>query len=283
VVSCVTTSPLRFALLLGDSLDSKQYRMIYTIRSTSAPVRMQTDTVGFQGTISADTTEPSVITWLQRGITGMDPQIRIIWSKPVRVLQQQVHLTDTLGDTVLLTAAAGFSDTTHFSRSARLKPGKAYAFYLYRDSIRDLSGMSIPLRDSTDTLRTLKFTYQTLPADSLCYLLSGGASCVTREQHRIWLFLPLTRSETYRSADSSGFFRFDSIPAGKGTVSWFADYNNDASHTPGALHPWIAPEPYVPLYDTIEARARWEVEGITVPACDPCVRSAKTSGPAPRK
>ncbi|MGD9202126.1 MAG: hypothetical protein PVI26_11215, partial [Chitinispirillia bacterium] len=62
----------------------------------------------------------------------------------------------------------------------------------------------------------------------------------------------------------------DSIPASKGSIQFYVDYNRDNSYTKGSLFPWNPPEPYYSFSDTIEARARWDIEGIEIPACNIC-------------
>ena len=36
------------------------------------------------------------------------------------------------------------------------------------------------------------------------------------------------------------------------------------------MFPWLASEPHIVLTDTVEARARWDIEGIEVVECEPC-------------
>jgi hypothetical protein len=46
--------------------------------------------------------------------------------------------------------------------------------------------------------------------------------------------------------------------------------------SPGSLVPWVAPEEFRAFPDTVEARARWDVEGISVPAaCELCAPKIK--------
>ncbi len=60
----------------------------------------------------------------------------------------------------------------------------------------------------------------------------------------------------------------------------FIDYNMDNKPTTGNLFPWVRPEPYHLFPDTIEARMRWDIEGIEVPACEECAKK-KTAAAAP--
>jgi hypothetical protein len=108
-----------------------------------------------------------------------------------------------------------------------------------------------------------------LPADSLCIRLSGGASCLPPDDKRKWVYRPISRRDTsFTVADSAGTFAFDSIPASKGTLLWFIDDNGDNAITPGRLSPWRSPERFFAVPDTVEAKARWVVEGLEVRGCE---------------
>ena len=105
---------------------------------------------------------------------------------------------------------------------------------------------------------------------------------VFREQHHVLATLKpeyglcnfrFTRYQ-YLTADSAGTFRFDSIAAGKGHVGYFMDKNKNRIPDKGRIYPWHSPEPYFSATDTAEARARWDVEGVSVSICDPCGFSA---------
>ena len=109
---------------------------------------------------------------------------------------------------------------------------------------------------------------KTLPADSLCYRLQGGAECLEPHPKRKWVYTPKGRDEKFTVADSSGTFSFDSIPASKGTLLWFIDDNDDDRLTKGMLAPWRAPERFFAVPDTIEAKARWEIENLQIKGCE---------------
>jgi len=107
----------------------------------------------------------------------------------------------------------------------------------------------------------------TISEDSLCYRLQGGAACLSAEEKRKWVYRPRGRNETYITTGKAGTFSFDSIPASKGKLFWFVDDNNDNLLTPGRLIPWRAPERFLVVPDSIEARARWEIDNLQVKAC----------------
>ncbi len=112
-------------------------------------------------------------------------------------------------------------------------------------------------------------------ADSLCIRLSGGAGCLRPDERRKWVYRPINRRDTtsFIVADSAGTFAFDSIPASKGTLLWFIDDNGDNQITPGRLSPWRSPERFFVIPDTVEAKARWVVEGINVRGCEEAVKA----------
>jgi hypothetical protein len=107
----------------------------------------------------------------------------------------------------------------------------------------------------------------TVSADSLCYRLQGGAECLEPDAKRKWTFRPVKGDETFTVFEKAGAFSFDTIPASKGTLLWFFDDNGDDLATPGRLFPWRAPERFFAAPDTVEAKARWEVEGVNVKGC----------------
>jgi len=129
------------------------------------------------------------------------------------------------------------------------------------DSLKD-SVIDIP------KVSAIEITIKTVAADSICYRLHGGAECLEPNDRRKWVYRPLKGGETFTTADRSGTFSFDSIPASKGTLYWFIDNDNNHALTPGKLAPWRAPERFFVVPDTVEAKARWEVEDVKVKGCE---------------
>ena len=65
--------------------------------------------------------------------------------------------------------------------------------------------------------------------------------------------------------------KLGTIPGGKGLLSCWRDGNRNGKIDKGMLVPWLPPEPFSVFADTIEARARWEVEGVEPrSACKGC-------------
>jgi len=142
--------------------------------------------------------------------------------------------------------------------------------------IIDTSQNKLTVVDSAgiDTVNTSKKKRLVNTADSLCIRLSGGASCLEPNEKRKWVYRPISRRDTtFTVPDSAGTFAFDSIPASKGTLLWFIDDNGDNRITPGRLSPWRSPERFFVLPDTVEAKARWVVDGLNVRGCEETVQN----------
>jgi hypothetical protein len=119
-----------------------------------------------------------------------------------------------------------------------------------------------------DTVNTSKKS-RAVDTSALCIRLSGGASCLEPNENRKWVYRPISRRDTsFTVPDSAGTFAFDSIPASKGTLLWFIDDDGDDAITPGRLSPWCRPERFFVLPDTVEAKARWVIEGLNVRGCE---------------
>jgi hypothetical protein len=259
----------RFILRLSDSLTLAPYLLVYAKQSPlpAGSQGREKDTIRFNGTVAKDTVGPKPTVPAPALNVPLRPAIRLPWSKPVAARRAQWVCTDSLKDTAAVLLSDGFGDTTVFTFKKNLRPGMKYAIAMPDSLFADCSG-NMP-KDSAGI--TLKFS--TISDQDICFSVSGGASCLPADPLRKWLFLPMAKQESYTSRDSAGMFRFDSIPASKGFAAFFTDFDKDGKPTTGSLVPWIRPEPYRVFPDTIEARARWDVEAGTVHgACDACVR-----------
>jgi hypothetical protein len=264
----------RFILRLSDTLALEPYLLVYAKQSPllagSGP--REKDTIRFNGTIAKDSVRPKPSVPAAALNVHLGPAIRLTWSKPVAARLAQWICTDSLKDTVKVFLSDGFSDTTIFTFKKNLRPGLKYTIAMPDSLFADCSG-NMP-KDSAGI--TLKFS--TISDQDICFSVSGGASCLPADPLRKWLFLPIARQESYLSRDSAGMFRFDSIPASKGFAAFFTDFDKDGKPTTGSLVPWKTPEPYRVFPDTIEARARWDVEAVAVHgACDTCLRMTPKS------
>jgi hypothetical protein len=260
----------RFILACRDSMRNTAYGLAYTIHPRIAlaiPADSLRDTIRFNGTILPDTIAPQLLFTQPKGIGPLAPQLRLIWSEPVKALLGAGAIVDTLGDSVAVTIDTAWSDTTMIDLSHRLRPDRAYSLSMPAANFSDLAG-----NHPTDTAKAVivRIAFTTISAESLCTSLSGGSSCMPPDKQRVWLFTPLSTTAPYACVDQDSRFRFDSIPATRGFISHFLDVNGDGRSTAGSLFPWSAPEPVSLFADTIEARARWDVEGIDVRPCEKC-------------
>jgi uncharacterized protein (DUF2141 family) len=257
-----------FAVILDDTLSKQQYKFIYKIGPDSRSQYI--DTVNLNGTGVSDTSRAVLRFSSPLNNADLQPLIRFVWSKPV-LLCDSIIMRDSTGDSVsFVSNSKGFSDTTEFKSLKRLLPGKKYKVAVLDSFGKDLGGKFIAHKDSTDT--SVVFTITTIEADSLAGSVRGGMSCSYSDPARKWIFKLFNKPGQYISNDSSGNFFYESIPAGKGSISYFSDRNGNGVPDKGKLFPWKAPEPFYSLKDTIEARARWDVEGISVSACKKCGR-----------
>ncbi len=255
-----------FTLLTNSPLQIAPYRLICHL--TSRNKKSFTDTILFNGVSFKDTVKPVLKSWIPtNGTIDLDPSIKLIWSKPVTV-NAPLFLIDSIGDTTICKAQSGYSDTTTFSIQKRLKPGSNYRIVILKTIGNDLTGNNLQARDSTDT--TANIRYKTINIDSLAISVQGGAPCLQKNTHRKWIFRPINSNTSYTTQDNAGQFKFDSIPSGKGLLFYFEDLNENNKPDQGRLAPWIAPESFFGAPDTVEARARWEVDGIEVHICSPC-------------
>jgi hypothetical protein len=256
----------RFLLALADTFGLAPFRLVYTKQSPllfgkGAALR---DTIRFNGVANPDTAAPAMKGYDPRANADLEPVIRLFWSKPVRAGCARWPCVDTLKNKADLFLFQGFGDTTTFTAGRALAAGMSYAITMPDSVFKDISGNSP--RDS----QGIVITFTTLDEKDICLSISGGgASCLKADSPQTWQFLPLGKQKAYLSKDIAGQFRFDSIAAGKGRIGLFTDNNRDSQPTAGSLIPWIPPEQYRLFPDTIEARARWEVEGVSV-TCETC-------------
>lgn len=228
------------------------------------------DTLKFNGISADDTLKPFARAMFPAtgSVSDLEPKLHIIWSKPV-IINSPVALIDSLGiDTLYVKPSPGYSDTTFFSLKRRLLPDRKYQLVIKENTGTDIAGNQLKAKDSTDTAAIIVF--RTLHADSIAISLQGSASCLDKNAHRKWIFKLFNSMTSYSTKDSEGSFRFDSLQAGKGSLSYFDDYNENDKPDIGRLVPWYPSEAHFSAADTIEARARWDVEGVNINLCDRC-------------
>ncbi|MCU0608754.1 MAG: Ig-like domain-containing protein [Chitinispirillaceae bacterium] len=257
----------RSLIMLADSLCRAPYGLVCQYRKTmGVNTFVVSDTVRFNGIDKGDTVRPVLQQPFPGGLVSLSPRIRLVLSEPVSIVSP-LFLADSLRDTVMLVSDSGFADTVVMRTNRRLHAGSKYRLTLLRTDMRDIAGNYLKPRDSTDTVAVMLFT--TAHSDSIAVSLGGCASCLSADARRIWEFMPFA-GVAVQCRDSAGCFRFDSIPAGGGFVGYFTDENNNGRADRGVLAPFMPPEPHDVFADTVEARARWEIDGLKIKACETC-------------
>jgi hypothetical protein len=259
----------RCVLHLADSQELTPYRLIFTYTRLSEKVPVTVcDTMRFNGARPVDTIPPALSSVTPVGTVGLEPELRFIFTEPITVTAP-LRLTDSLGDTVALVVDSSLCDTVSAKPGRTLHAGSQYRLVVLSSAGKDFAGNLLKPRDTTDTVLTPMFTV--IDADSLAVTFAGCVPCITPDSLRLWRFQPLNGGPSSYAADSSGCFSFDSIPGGKGLLMCWWDGNRNGKIDKGMLVPWRPPEPFSVFADTVEARARWEVEGVELKsACRRC-------------
>ncbi|MBD3346270.1 MAG: hypothetical protein GF401_14540 [Chitinivibrionales bacterium] len=263
----------RFVLQLENPMEQTGYDLIYPqtqLLHTPDNDSLRFDTLRFNGFAAEDTMAPKVTFFAPRSPADLNPRIVIAGSEPIRCDSVEWFITDTTGDTILVRCDSGYGDTVVFIPQRSLGCSRDYSFSIPWEFFVDLVGNKASFPH--DTLENLKGTFSTIDCDNLCISLSGQGKCLHHNPDRWWVFTSFSSKKSYYAKDENGGFAFDSLLAGDGSFAFFEDLNSDSLPNRGRLTPWSAPEPYIPFYDTVEARARWDIEGIEVPACDLCKR-----------
>ncbi|NLG18101.1 MAG: hypothetical protein GX556_12285 [Fibrobacter sp.] len=259
------TNTIGFAIKTAVTAEKTEYRFIYTM-SRKNSIGSLRDTVAFNGSDSADTVRPALKRWDSDNARDLRPLLKMIWTEPV-LLKDSLLMTGSSGDTVFVSSPESFSDTTTAVMLSDLKPGSSYQMVIFDRSGEDLSGNAIAIKDTSDTAANIVIT--TPDIDSLATSLQGGAKCLSNRSNIKWVFSHFN-GKTYTTDDSSGTFLFSLIPAGEGLIGYFEDRNGNGLQDPGKLVPWIGPEEQMMSPDTVEARARWDIEGLEIPVCEIC-------------
>jgi hypothetical protein len=180
-------SDQKFVLLLQDSLAAESYTLIYPtltrLGAGTGDSSLVWDTVRFNGVLWSDTIRPELSKAAHLRNSPLSPSMRFVWSEPVRASRLHWTLEDSLGDTVAFTLDSSYTDTFEITLARTLLPGRFYTAAIPLENFSDFAG-NTPA-DTTDTA-TAALSVSTLHADSLCYLLKGGAPCLEPDANRIW-------------------------------------------------------------------------------------------------
>ncbi len=269
----------KFVIALSDTLGLAPFRLVYRKQSPRLFGKgvVQRDTILFNGLASADTVVPVVKGSDPQNGADLRPVVRLFWSKPVSCRVAKWFCLDSLGNKTDIAVSREFCDTTSLSVKQNLAPGTMFAVVMPDSFFVDGSGNSP--KDTTGIV----VNFKTMSDQDFCLSMSGSALCLKGDSLRTWQFLPFGK-KPYQTKDRGGAFRFDTIAAGKGKIAFFLDANLDGKPSQGCLMPWVPAEEYRIFPDTVEARARWDVEGISVPgACELCAPKIKPKKPADQK
>ncbi|MBD3320811.1 MAG: hypothetical protein GF350_06930, partial [Chitinivibrionales bacterium] len=236
----------RFVIELKTPMEQTGYTLIYPLTMLINRRRdpRALDTLRFNGFSAQDTGLPVVKFLGPRSPAKPDASILLSCREPVKCDTTAWFVADTSGDTIPVSCVPGYGDTIVFTPRRNLHCGREYSFSIPKGLFTDLAGN----RPDTagDTVGLISGSFSTIACDDLCTSLSGKGKCLEPDTARWWIFSLFGSPEKYFTRDSAGGFTFDSIPAGKGTISFFKDSDGDSVPTPGRLVPWKAPEPHIP-------------------------------------
>lgn len=289
---------------LRDSLTTGSYALAYILEKrvdqfpdtiigddTIAYIKgLYNDTIRFNGTRDYDTTSATLERITPTNIAMVEPKITLVWSKPMRYTGGTVYLSDTVGGVqVGINTKREHQINTVFSVTRPLKAGTFYKGTIPITLFEDLNGNNPTLKkkpakkdtlsDTTNREDSLIISFTTIEESDLCPSLSGCAPCFKEKTNLRWSLDHLKiRDAQFTVNDSFGCFTFKNIPAGKTLVKVFVDHNYDGKHSNGRIFPWQTPEPkYHFTNDTLVAKARWDIEGITLEDCISCKEAPLTA------
>jgi hypothetical protein len=252
-----------FFLLLSDTLNAITYNIIYKKISPlnySKENKISYDTLSFNGIITKDSTSPLSTGFFPKEAVALRPKLKIFWSKPVISTFTEWYCNDTLNNKIKIEVSKGFCDTTYIFFEKSLLTNMRYSINFKDSMFKDIC---------ENFSKNFKIEFKTISEKDLCFSISGAKGCFLPNEKRIWEFIPFNRPDIFLSKDKSGLFYFDSIPKAKGRIGYFIDLNDNNKPDLGSLFPFNPPEEHIIFKDTIEARARWDVEDIPV-TCEKC-------------
>lgn len=259
----VLPSQDRFFIEMQNPMSASPYRLIASFKTQRYDSLFTIfDTLRFNGNPTfIDTVKPKFLQWLPGGIVDLHDEIKLVWNKPIRLQSTQLFAYDTLGDTIAFRADSTWNDSTTLTHMKAFRPGKTYKLKIGKSVVKDIFGQMARAIDTVDTFAA-SLQIRVIHPDSIATSLDGSADCLPKDNLRRWIFKPLNRQKTYEVPEKNGIFRFDSIIASKGTFAYYRDLNQNGRFDQGKIIPWIPTEPYTQLYDTVEARANWDIEGV---------------------
>ncbi len=236
------------------------------VTAESRPLDTTGQTVQFFWPTAADTTAPEVMgIWPADDAEGVRVActVRVIFSEPVgEPVDDAMRLVDTAGTAITGEIAAVAPWEWWLIPDSRLKPGQEYIIFVDTLGVLDDSGNRLP--------QVFRSCFTT--ADPRQMGTISGEIAVSEpnwvEDSLILTFLstakPGKKHRTYRPG--AGAYKF-SLPAGYYVLELVVDHNGNGQFDPGRLQPFIHAEPWFSFPDTVEVRARFEIESVdlTIP------------------
>lgn len=295
----LTEDDKKILFRLEDSLSLDQYNLTYCINRAIPFYELDTtsedssffgdtifyDTLVFNGTNKNDSLTVKFIESKPLKEIAINDYIHIYWSDLVKPLKNKFIATDTSGDTTILITESIYSNETTLKPIKDLVAGTEYTLNISDTLFRDLNGNPVIINEPIDTSDTtisdslielslkdkgeIKFT--TIAPGDICYSLSAVPLCDNiKPEETVLNFKYHDSDRELFTPFESGSFIFRNIPSGNGSINWFNDLNRNKKRDPGNLFPWKEPEFLYSFSDTVEARARWDVENLPLDECLLC-------------
>lgn len=294
----LTENEKTLLIKLKDSLSMGQYKLTYSIERAIPYYSVDTtskdssllrdtiysDTLIFNGTNKKDSLDVKFQSCSKTEDIPINEDIILNWSGLVKAQFNKILITDTTGDTTALIPSKGYSNKTMLTPSKDLVMGTEYLLLISDSLFTDLNGNSVTINEPIDTSDTtlsdslielsLKdkgeiYLTTILPGD-LCNSLSAVPTCSDIKPQFTALTFTYENGKKLTTTFNGQNFLFINLPAGNGSMKWFKDLNYNEKRDPGSLFPWTEPEFQYTFSDTVEARAKWDIENVPLNDCFIC-------------
>lgn len=274
-----TTLPVQFVYLLRSApadvgivlaaplAEGAEYRL--NVRGLYDRTRNPLDTANasytFTGTALSDTVRPAVevhvpTTGSRRW--GVDDPVELRLSEPVvqEKLEHAIALHDSGGADVRFSLRWTTPVDMTLVPAHRLLSNMKYEVRILLDSLKDLQGNGY-----ADSVFSFKF--ETLDLRTTGSIEGHVIDESGKGAGKIHLMASQAAARGFEKAlvlDDVGKFTFDELPEGKYIVGGFRDTDGSGGYSFGLPYPFVEPERFVVMPDTLKVRARWGVEGVVL-------------------